>query len=59
MLYTTISIDFNTLASGWKKGAIGWEPVYDMFVLHFSKANHWELGPVLSSARYEYVVLSI
>jgi len=49
----------HTLTSGRKKAAIGWEPVYDIFVLHFSKANHWEPGPMLSSARYEYLVLSL
>ena len=55
----TRGAEFNTLTSGRKKAAIGWEPVYNIFVLHFSKANRWEPGPMLSSARYEYLVLSL
>jgi len=54
------NIFFNgILTSGRKKSAIGWEPVYDIFGLHFSKANCWEPGFMLSSARYEYLVLSL
>jgi len=49
---TVCSSQFDPLASGRKKADIGWEPVYDISVLHFSKANSWEPGPMVSSARF-------